>query len=153
MEGSAMLVRVRNFPTTRPWLNDVMDIDRHFQNVFGDLFDSLPARRYGRYPVFDLAEYENESVLIAEMPGVRKDDLKISLDNGYLTISGERQPYDMPEGSNWVRNEIRTGKFSRSIELPHEVDANHISAELKNGILRVTLPKAETIKPREIRIK
>lgn len=148
-----MLVRVRNFPTTRSWLHDITDFDRHIQDVFGDVYESLPSARYGRYPVFDLAEYENESILIAEMPGVRKEDLKISVDNGFLTITGERKPYEMPEGSNWVRNEIRTGTFSRSIELPHEVDADHISAELRNGILRITLPKAETIKPREIRIK
>lgn len=148
-----MLVRVRNYPTMNPWLSDVVDFDRHIRNAFGDDFDSQLANRYRQYPVFDLAEYENESILVAEMPGVRKEDLKISLDNGYLTIAGERRAYEMPEGSNWVRNEIRTGKFSRTIELPHDVDSDHIAAELRNGILRVTLPKAETIKPREIRIK
>jgi HSP20 family protein len=153
MEETAMLVRVRNYPTVNPWFNDVMDVDRHIQNLFGDIFDTAPASRYGRYPLFDLAEYENESVLSAEMPGVRKEDLKISVDNGYLIISGERRAYEMPEGSNWIRNEIRTGRFTRSIELPHEVNADNISAELQNGILRITLPKAETIKPREIRIK
>lgn len=148
-----MLVKIRNYPTPSSLLENTMDLDRHIQNAFGDIFESTPATQYGRYPLFDLAEYENESVLIAEMPGVRKEDLKISLHDGYLTISGERKEYDMPEGSNWIRNEIRTGKFTRSIEMPHEVDSGNISAELNNGILRITLPKAETIKPREIRIK
>lgn len=148
-----MLVRVRNYPTTSPWLSDVMDINRNIQDAFGDIFESLPVTRFGRYPLFDLAEYENESVLIAELPGVQREDLKISYENGYLTISGERKPYDMPEGSNWIRNEIRNGKFTRSIELPHDVEADRISAELNNGVLRITLPKAEDIKPREIRIK
>ncbi len=148
-----MLVRVRNYPATNPWLNDIVDFDRNIQNVFGDMFETFPVSRTRHYPRFDLAEYENESVIIAEMPGVRKDDLKISIENGYLTISGERKPYDMPEGSNWIRNEIRTGKFTRSIELPHAIEADKISAEMKDGILRIELPKAETIKPREIRIK
>jgi HSP20 family protein len=140
-----MFVRIKNFPTQSPWLSDIMD--------FGDMFESMPATRYGAYPLFDLAEYENESTLIAELPGVQKEDIKISIDNGYLSISGERKAFDMPEQSSWIRNEIRTGKFNRSIELPHEVDSNKITAELKNGILRISLPKAETIKPREIRIK
>lgn len=148
-----MLVRVRNYPATNPWLNDIVDFDRNIQNVFGDMLETFPVSRTRHYPRFDLAEYENESVIIAEMPGVRKDDLKISIENGYLTISGERKPYDMPEGSNWIRNEIRTGKFTRSIELPHAIEADKISAEMKDGILRIELPKAETIKPREIRIK
>lgn len=148
-----MLVRVRNYPTTSSWLTDVMDIDRHIQDTFGDIFESPTTSRFGRYPLFDLAEYENESVLIAELPGVRKEDVKISYENGYLTVAGERKPFEIPEGSNWIRNEIRSGKFNRSIELPHDVEADRISAELKNGVLRITLPKAEEIKPREIRIK
>lgn len=148
-----MLVRVRNYPAANPWLHDEMDFDRNIHNVFGDLFDAYPVSRTRAYPRFDLAEYENESVIIAEMPGVRKEDLKISIDNGYLTISGERKPYDMPHGSKWIRNEISTGKFTRSIELPHDIDADNISAEMKNGLLRIMLPKAETIKPREISIK
>jgi len=148
-----MFVRIKNYPTRSPWLSDIMDFDRTMQNVFGDMVDSMPVTRHGSYPLFDLAEYENESVLVAELPGVQKEDIKISIDNGYMSISGERKAYDMPEQSTWVRNEIRTGKFNRTIELPHKVDSNKISAELKNGILRITLPKAETIKPREIRIK
>lgn len=148
-----MFVRIKNYPTQNPWLSDIMDFDRNIHNVFGDMIDSMPVTRHGSYPLFDLAEYENESVLLAELPGIQKEDIKISIDNGYLSISGERKAYDMPEQSNWVRNEIPTGKFNRTIELPHEVDSNKISAELKNGILRITLPKAETIKPREIRIK
>lgn len=148
-----MFVRIKNYPTRSPWLSDIMDLDRNIQNVFGDIFDAMPVTRHGSYPLFDLAEYENESVLVAELPGVQKEDIKISIDNSYLSISGERKAYNMPEQSNRVRNEIRTGKFNRTIELPHEVDSNKISAELKNGILRITLSKAETIKPREIQIK
>ena len=148
-----MLVRVRNYPTASSWLDNVMSFDRNIGNVFGDLFETLPVTHQNRYPRFDLAEYENESVLVAELPGIRHEDLKISVADGYITISGERKPYEMPEGSTWIRNEIHSGNFTRTIQLPHDVDSDNISAELKNGILRVTLPKAETIKPREIRIK
>lgn len=148
-----MMVRVRTFPRTNPAFTDLLDVDRHLENVFGDLFDSMPTTLYGRYPLFDLAEYETESVLIAEVPGMTKEDIKISVNNGYLTISGERKPYEMPEGSTWIRNEIKTGKFTRTIELPHDVDVNNISAELQHGILRLILPKAEAVRPREIKIK
>jgi HSP20 family protein len=148
-----MLVRVRNFPTVNPWFNNVMDLERDIENAFTSLLDEGPMTSYGRYPLFDVAEYENESVVVAEIPGVLKEDLKISIDNGYITISGERKAYESPEGSTWIRNEIRTGKFSRTIELPHEVETDKIAAELKNGILRVALPKADKVKPREIKIK
>jgi len=148
-----MVVKVRRFPTFTPWANDLTDINRTVENFFGDLLDTTPVTRYSHYPRFDLAEYENESVLIAEMPGIQKENVKISIDNGYITIGGERKPYEMSEGSKWIRNEISAGTFNRTIELPHEIDTNNISAELKDGILRVTLPKAEKIKPREISIK
>jgi HSP20 family protein len=148
-----MMVKIRNYPRTSPWFSDLVDIDRHLENAFGDIFESFPADRYGRYPLFDLAEYANETVLVAEIPGIDKKDLKISVDNGYLTVSGERKPFELPEGSNYIRNEIRSGKFSRTIELPHEVEGDKVSAELANGVLRVVLPKAEKVRPREISIK
>jgi HSP20 family protein len=148
-----MLVRFRNIPSVTSFADNIFNLERNIDNAFTDMLGRDTFIRRDIYPLVDLAEYENESIVVAEMPGVMKEDLKISIDNGYLSISGERKPSNLPEGSSWVRNEIGTGKFTRAIELPHEVDANRISAELNNGVLRIVLPKAERIRPREIRIK
>lgn len=148
-----MLVRFRNLPNVTSFADNIFNLERGIDTAFGDILGRETFVRGGVYPLVDLAEYENESVIVSELPGVLKEDLKISVDNGFLTISGERKSVNLPEGSNWLRNEIGAGKFSRSIELPHEVDAGRISAELSNGVLKIVMPKAERIRPREIQIK
>jgi HSP20 family protein len=100
--------------------------------------------------IFDTNE---DIVLVAELPGVGKEDIHLSVDDGLLTISGERKMAATPDKAQWLRNEIRTGEFSRVIELPRQVNPDKITAELSNGILRVILPKAEEAKPREVKIK
>jgi HSP20 family protein len=101
----------------------------------------------------DIAEQGDESIVVAELPGVRKEDLKISIQDGQLTISGERRQHQLPENSSWLRNEAWSGEFSRTIQLPHEVKEDGVSAELKNGILRIVLPKAEEVRAREIKVQ
>jgi len=101
----------------------------------------------------NLVESEKESVLEIELPGVTKEDLKISLEKDILTIAGERKAQGIPEDAKWIRSESVSGKFQRTIELPHPVDPKAITAELKSGILRVTLPKGEEVRPREIAIR
>jgi HSP20 family protein len=73
--------------------------------------------------------------------------------DGYLTITGERKPVETKEMSVLVRSEIPRGKFRRSIELPHPVELNGVTAELANGILRMVLPKSPEARPREIAVK
>jgi HSP20 family protein len=104
------------------------------------------------FPALDVAEDENASVVVAELPGVRKEDLKITVENGILTISGVRRPYEIPQDARIILNEMRVQEFSRSIELPHEVLMDKVSAELENGVLRITLPKTEAARVRTIPI-
>jgi HSP20 family protein len=127
-------------------------VDPVLENFFFDFTPPYPVDR-SVYPPLDVAEYEHESVVVAELPGVKKEDLKITVENGLLTISGERKPYEIPQDARIVLNEMRVQNFSRSIELPHEVDVDKISAELQNGLLRIRLPKSEASRARTIKIQ
>lgn len=104
-------------------------------------------------PAIDVSENENESVIVVELPGVKKEDIKISLENGWLTLSGERKSFEAPEITRVLHREIEFKPFARSIKLPHQVDAEKISAKLANGLLKISLPKAEEVRPRTIEIK
>jgi len=102
----------------------------------------------------DVVRNENETILSIEFPGVKREDLKIKLEDGDLLIlEGERKPVELPEGSKVLLSEITEGKFSRSFRIGHRVEAEKISAEFKNGILTVKLPIAEEVKPKSINIK
>ena len=120
-------------------------------SVLDDVF--TPSPREASFPAVDVVENEDGFELVAEVPGMKKDDVQISLENRTLTLSGERKHYGFPEGTTIIRHETLTDPFRRSFDLPEEIDANRISAELDNGILRVLLPKVEKAQPRDITIK
>jgi HSP20 family protein len=147
-----MVMRVHGYPVAGRIVNDLFNFEREV----GDLFDSFlgaPAiRRSEGYLSIDLADYGDELMLVAELPGVKKEDVRITLENSLLTISGRRKERDLPENSQWLRNEVPTGEFTRVVELPHAVDAGRVSAELSNGILKISMPKPEAVRPREIRV-
>ena len=105
----------------------------------------------GWTPALDLYQNNDNIVAVVELPGMRKEDIEISLQDGTLIISGERKDETSRENGA-TRTERCTGKFRRSITLPTRVDANKVSATYKDGILTVTLPKAEEAKPKQIQI-
>jgi HSP20 family protein len=105
----------------------------------------------GWTPALDLYQNNDNVVAVVELPGMRKEDIEISLHDGMLTISGERKS-ESSNGENAERTERFTGKFRRSITLPARVDAGKVSANYKDGILTVTLPKAEEAKPKQIQV-
>ena len=147
-----MVMRFHRFPTASPMFEDLFGLEREVSSLF-DSFLGAPALRQARqFPAVDLADYGEELAVAVELPGVKKEDLKIALEHGLLTISGERKERGLPENSRWLRNEVASGEFSRVIELPYAVDADNVSAELYNGILKVSLPKSEAARPREIRV-
>lgn len=147
-----MVMRIHRAPVYGSSLSDLFGLEREIENLFdGFLSDEVVSSP--RFPAIDIAEKETESELIAEMPGVGKEDVRISMRDGVLTISGERKATALPDDSRWIRNETPAGQFSRSLTVPHEVKTDAITAELKNGILRVVLPKAETARPRAIMVK
>lgn len=118
------------------------------KEFLSDNFGSNPSST----PAVDVAEYENESIVLMELPGVKKEDITLSLEDDLLTIKGERKTDQDSGVKKILHREIVTEPFTRSIRLPHRIDANGISAELQNGILRITLPKAQEVRPKTIKI-
>jgi HSP20 family protein len=104
-------------------------------------------------PALDLFEDKESLVLRAEVPGLKKEDIDISLHENTITISGERRNEKKYEGSETSREERVFGRFTRSLQLPKQVDASKVKASYKDGILTVTLQKAEEAKPRQIAIQ
>ncbi|MDL1893895.1 Hsp20/alpha crystallin family protein [Sphingobacteriales bacterium CHB3] len=148
-----MLVQVRRYPTINPLLSEIADFERQVAKVF-DSFLSGEAQVSRSYaPPMDIVENDNETFVVTALSGMSKDDVKISVENDILTISGTRKENQLPEKARWVRNEIRTGQFTRSIRLPKGTDSGKISAEMNDGLLKIVLPKAEEVKPREIRVQ
>jgi HSP20 family protein len=131
-------------------LRDEMNI--LFELPFWSNFGRQTQLFSGWSPALDLYQNNDNVVAMVELPGMRKEDIEISLHDGMLTISGERASQETdPEKAE--RSERFYGKFRRSITLPTRVDANKVSATYKDGILTVTLPKAEEAKPKQIKVK
>jgi len=124
-----------------------------YDNMIENLFSSdvLPGRC--NVPAMDIIEQENEIVVSAELPGMKKEDIKITFENNILTISSEQKPAESSEKTTVLLKEIRNSGFSRSVKFGFDIDAAKISAEMSNGILTITLPKTEAVKAKEISIK
>jgi len=104
-------------------------------------------------PATDIEETDNEFRLVFELPGMDKKDIKISVADNVLTVSGEKEVTIEEQGKNYVRSEIRCGSFSRSFTLPNMVDVGNVSADYRDGLLTVTLRKTEEAKPKLIEVK
>jgi len=104
-------------------------------------------------PTVDVFEDKENLKIVMELPGVTPEDVKISLENQVLTIQGEKRQVAEESSERWHRYERSYGSFERMFTLPSSVDAERIQAKVENGLLTVTLPKAERAKPREIEIK
>jgi HSP20 family protein len=104
-------------------------------------------------PSLDVSETNNEVCVKVDLPGMKSDEIEISLDANILTISGERSEEKEEKGRTFHRVERKSGKFSRSVSLPCSVEDDSVMADYKNGTLTVTLPKSETAKTRKIKVK
>lgn len=104
-------------------------------------------------PSFDVKETNEAYVFTADLPGVKESDLELSLTGNRLTISGRREEEQEEQDERWYACERSYGAFSRSFTLPEGVDAEHVEAELKDGVLRVIVPKKPEAKPRKIDLK
>ena len=105
------------------------------------------------FPALDVSETKNDIVVKTEVPGLDPKDIDISLSEGVLTIKGEKKQEKEEKEENYHLIERSFGSFSRSIRLPRDVQGDKISASYKNGLLKVTLPKSEEAKKKEIKIK
>ncbi|GAA4451507.1 Hsp20/alpha crystallin family protein [Novipirellula rosea] len=106
----------------------------------------------GSFPALNVREDEDNVYAEAELPGFHMDDVEIYVTGNQLTLKGERKSPEH-EGGTWHRQECSYGKFSRMVELSGDIDSEKVSAEFKNGVLNITLPKSEAVKPRRIEVK
>ncbi|HUV30129.1 MAG TPA: Hsp20/alpha crystallin family protein [Acidobacteriota bacterium] len=133
-------------------------LSRVFDSFIGDMF-SLPAVRSmadadGDFsPRVNVHESKDSVALTFELPGMKKDDIKVTVQDGNLTVSGRREFKSEDKDGDYVRCEIRSGSFSRSFTLPDSVDAEKIKADYKDGLLEVSLARREELKPKEIEVK
>lgn len=104
-------------------------------------------------PTVDISETEAEYAIQAELPGVKKEDVRVTLENGVLTIQGERRQQQSEPGRKYHRVEVSYGRFVRSFTLPDTVEAGNVRAEYADGMLNLHLPKSEKAKPRQIDVK
>ena len=104
-------------------------------------------------PTVDISETEGEYLIKAELPEVRKEDVKVTVENGVLTLQGERRQEKEEKGKRFHRVERSYGSFVRSFTLPESVDESFVKAEYKDGVLNLHLPKSEKVKPKAIDVK
>jgi HSP20 family protein len=140
------------WPSIDRWSNLRDELNSLFEMPVWSNFGRQSQLFSGWTPALDLYQNNDNLVAVVELPGMRKEDIEISLHDGMLTISGERKSESGNNGENGERTERFTGKFRRSITLPTRVDAGKVSANYKDGILTVTLPKAEEAKPKQIQV-
>nr|BCX01096.1 MAG: hypothetical protein KatS3mg041_1142 [Bacteroidota bacterium] len=107
--------------------------------------------RGGVYPAVDILEREDAYVVRAELPGVRKEDIRVTLRDNVLTIQGEKRRQSEERGETYHRIECAYGAFSRSFALPEEVDPSGVTARFENGVLEITLPRTQSGRaPKEV---
>lgn len=128
------------------------ELDRLFENSFGDL--TRGTQLLGVWsPAVDLYEDKDNVTVKMELPGMKREDIDLSLHDGALTISGERKSEEKFSDAETYRTERFVGRFHRTLTLPSQVDPAKVNAVYKDGILTVTLPKVEEAKPKQIEVK
>lgn len=149
----------RMLPDRDPWARRSTlsrDMDRLMRGFFGSGRDSWtgPAGSTwtGVYPPLNLTEDDQGLFVRAELPGLEAEDLDISVEGDKLILRGERK-IAAPEGVNFHRRERSAGTFRRIVNLPTRIDPAKVTAAMKNGLLTISLPKAEEAKPRQIQVK
>ncbi len=132
---------------------DTFAVNREIDNLVNQFWGDYANRNgQGWFPKVDIAENESNFVLSAELPGMNREDIQVSLEDGVLTVSGERKFEEEKEGKNYLHRERTYGRFTRSFQMGKNVQADKISASYKDGVLHITLPKAEEVKPRQIEV-
>jgi HSP20 family protein len=136
--------------------NDMLSLREAMSQLFEESFvpPSVSRRGQGGFvPALDLSETADGYLVEVVAPGLKPEDVQITLENNVLTIKGELHQETQDKQRNYHRVERRYGAFQRTIALPTTVKSDAIKAELNNGILRLDIPKAEEVKPRRIDVK
>jgi HSP20 family protein len=153
--GLAPLRAFRSLLSQEPAFTLQQRLNRLFEEAFGPLalLAEEPLSITAWTPSCDVYETDNEIVVKAEIPGMKKEDVKVSIEDNLLTLSGERKFEEETKRENYRRIERSYGAFTRSFTLPPSVDTKKVTAEFKDGLLEVKLPKLEAAKPKQVEIK
>jgi len=143
----------------RPWqpLRELEEMERRFEDIFGrtsplSAWRRLPVREVGWVPAIDIFEKEDKFVVKAELPGMKEEDVDVSVVGDTLTIKGEKKSESEVKEEDYYCCERSYGSFFRSIALPSNVDTKKIEASYEDGVLEVSLPKAPEVKPKKISV-
>ncbi|MBI3574535.1 MAG: Hsp20/alpha crystallin family protein [Gammaproteobacteria bacterium] len=148
-----LVTRMRETNPLARWGSFGDDLDRVFDGFIRPLGWVEEAEAEDLVPAMDIREREDEYVVRTDMPGVKKEDIQITLENGVLTIAAEtRSEKETKEGGHVLRQERRYGKYVRSLRMGTQVDGDRLKASYKDGVLELVLPKAEAAKPKKITV-
>ena len=152
------LMRWEPFKTTWDPMKQIEDIEKRLSSLLGRPLgirdggkESMTVAEWS--PLVDITEDEKEYLIKAELPEVKKEDVKITVQDEVLSISGERKYEKEEKGKKYHRVERAYGSFVRSFTLPEDADGTKVAAEYKDGVLKVHLPKSEKAKPKSVEIK
>ncbi len=127
------------------------DLEREVDRVLQSVNLTFPGLRIGRhYPAVNLYELEHEFLLTAELPGTRAEDLELTISGGVLNLKGRRSDHDEIPDERFRRRERPRGTWQRSLTIPERIQEELLTAEFTNGVLKIHLPKAEDVTPRQI---
>jgi HSP20 family protein len=129
------------------------EVNRLFTGNIGRSYDDQGIARGSWSPSVDIYENKDQIVLEAELPGMNREDFDLTIENNVITLRGERRFEQKEDTDNYHRVERAYGSFTRSFTLPNSVTGDGASADYRNGVLRVTLPKREETKARRIEVK
>jgi len=143
-----------------PWspFRELEEMERRFDEVFGrsllpSIWRRLPMEQMAWAPAVDVFEKGDKLVVKAEVPGMKEDDIHVSVEGDTLTIRGEKKTESEVKNEDYYRCERSYGSFFRSVALPSTVDASKIEADYEDGVLEVTLPKKPEVKPKKVAVK
>lgn len=133
-----------------PW-SHFGDLDRFFED--DEILTTWPRMRVFQFPLVNVRQSESKIILTADIPGIKEDDINIEVGDDFIDISGERKEESKEEEEGYSRQEVRYGSFARRIPLPTEVKTDKAEANIKDGQLRIVIPKLEPEKPKVTKIK
>ena len=141
-----------NYGLTPSW-REMSRLQREMNRLFNDSFSLAGGRVGPSYPAMNVWTNQAGAVITAELPGVNPEDIDISVVGDMLTLTGSRQPGELKDGEQFHRRERSFGNFSRTFQLPFRTVSDQVEANFKNGVLHVSVPRAEEDKPKKIAVK
>ena len=129
--------------------------DAMVESQFPDIVKQVGVKPYGNtaYPKVNVYEYDDKIGIVAEIPGLNKKQLNVDVEDGVLTISGDKHSTFEDDGAKVIRRELKQSSFKRSFELGEMLDGDNIAANFKDGVLSVSIPKVEPEKPKKTYVK